>query len=219
MKVLILGYGKMGKMIERLALQRGHSIGGRIDRVEDWQTFNGDCDVAIDFSQPSVVKDNIKRCFAANLPVVIGTTGWTKDYEEISRYCLENGKAMLYSSNFSIGVFLFNRISVMAAGILAPHKQYLPKLNETHHIHKLDKPSGTAITLAENLVSWYPNLEINSVREGEVFGIHEISYTSPCDIISIRHEATSREGFALGAVVAAEFILGKTGVFTMNDII
>jgi 4-hydroxy-tetrahydrodipicolinate reductase len=219
MKILISGYGKMGKKVESVAQQRNHTIGCHMDNAEDWQTYKDDCDVAIDFSQPSAVKDNIMRCFDANLPIVVGTTGWNAEFETLKHYCLENGKSLFHSANFSVGVFLFNKISVMAAELLSPHKQYVPMLNETHHIHKLDKPSGTAITLAENISPFYPNLEINSNREGEVFGIHEIIYSSSVDVISLLHEAKSREGFALGAVLAAEFLRGKTGVFSMNDMI
>ncbi|MDR1005838.1 MAG: 4-hydroxy-tetrahydrodipicolinate reductase [Bacteroidales bacterium] len=218
MEIMLIGYGKMGHIIETVARERGHSIGCIIDKEDDWQTAKDDCQVAIDFSIPSIVKNNIRKCFDLNLPIVVGTTGWAEDFEQLKDYCLKNNKSLFHSSNFSLGVFLFNKISVYAAQILSNYNQYSPHIKETHHKYKLDKPSGTAVTLAQNLVPYYPKVEIESVREGDVFGIHEINYRSVADEISLRHTANSRAGFALGAVVAAEFLCGKTGVFSMDDL-
>ncbi|MDR1725739.1 MAG: 4-hydroxy-tetrahydrodipicolinate reductase [Bacteroidales bacterium] len=221
MKILIIGYGKMGKMVEKIARKRGHTISFRIDNETDWNIMDMDFnfDVAIDFSMPSIVTANINKCFDLNLPVVVGTTGWDNDFEKIKAYCIQNNKSLFYSSNFSIGVFLFNKINSFAAKLLSPYMQYKPEIMEIHHLHKLDKPSGTAKYLAKNMEDYYSDVEIKSVREGEIFGIHQIDYQSEVDVISLRHEAKSREGFALGAVVAAEFLQGKKGFFSMNDLI
>ncbi|MDR0790604.1 MAG: 4-hydroxy-tetrahydrodipicolinate reductase [Bacteroidales bacterium] len=221
MRILIIGYGKMGKMVKDVAKKRGHTVGFCIDKTEDWQQLNGEFDVAIDFSMPEIVQQNIMRCFELNIPIVVGTTGsWLNELDKLKTYCFENGKSLFYSSNFSLGVFLFNKINVFTAQLLSPHREYkAPTITEIHHIHKVDKPSGTALTLAKSMEQYYQNTEIESVREGEVFGVHQVKYQSDVDFISLKHEAKSREGFALGSLIAAEFLVGRRGVFTMKDLI
>jgi len=235
MKIALIGYGKMGKEIEQIALQRGHQIVSVID-VNSMDNFDSDAfksaDVAIEFSQPSSAFENYKRCFAANVPVVSGTTGWLEHLEEVKALCKEEGQTFFYASNYSVGVNIFFAVNKYLARIMNQFPSYDVRMQEVHHIHKLDAPSGTAITLAEGVLenidrktSWKEGLEadpsvlsIESIREGEVPGIHEILYESEADTISIKHDAKNRKGFALGAVVAAEFTQGKKGFLTMNDI-
>lgn len=220
MKIALIGYGKMGKIIGRIAEERGHKIVSIID-IDNLQDFESEAfksaDVAIEFTKPDTALENVRKCFAANVPVVSGTTGWNaaalKDEVE------KNGKTLFWSSNYSIGVFIFNAISMKLAQIMNGFSNYNVEMTEVHHIHKLDAPSGTAITLAEGILenldrktAWTKekensstDLAIKSIREGEVPGIHSIRYESEVDSITITHDAKSREGFALGAVVAAEF--------------
>ena len=237
MKIALVGYGKMGKTIEKIALQRGHEIVAKID-IENTADFESVCfrsaDVAIEFTMPNTAFDNYQKCFAANVAVVSGTTGWTDRIGEIKRQCETEGKTFFYSSNFSIGVNIFFAINSYLAKLMNAYPEYDVSMSETHHIHKIDAPSGTAITLAEGLLdnlsrkhSWQLSkdgevcsqdiLPIKAIREGEVPGIHEIKYESEADIITIRHEAKSRAGFALGAVLAAEFVKGKNGFLGMKD--
>jgi len=239
MKIAIIGYGKMGHIIEQVALQRGHSIVSTID-IDNQDDFLSDAfhsaDVAIEFTSPSTAFDNYQRCFAAGVPVVSGTTGWTSRLEEIKRQCEEEGKTFFYASNFSIGVNIFFAVNRYLAKLMNSFQAYDADLTEIHHIHKLDAPSGTAITLAEGILdeidrkkAWRLNhegetsnpdeLSIHAIREGEVSGIHEVRYDSAVDLITIRHEAKSRVGFALGAVLAAEFTAGKKGFLQMKDLI
>lgn len=227
MNILIIGYGKMGKMVEEIALSKSDTIVGIIDKEEDWQTFDKNNTykdiVAIDFSIPSKVLDNIEKAWERNIAIVVGTTGWYDKLEEITQRANQEKKTLFWASNFSIGVFLFNKLNAYLADMMKEYSDYNPSIKEIHHIHKLDAPSGTAITLAQTLVENHSiekqNLNIESVREGEVCGTHIINYYSEVDDIEIKHTAHSRKGFASGAVMAAHWLLGKKGVFTMKDFI
>ncbi|WP_195595501.1 4-hydroxy-tetrahydrodipicolinate reductase [Coprobacter fastidiosus] len=235
MKIALIGYGKMGHAIEQIALQRGHEIVSVID-VNNQEDFMSDAfksaDVAIEFSMPAVAMDNYRRAFAAGVPVVSGTTGWLEHLPEIKEAC-KAGQTFFYASNFSLGVNIFFALNKYLAKIMNDFPAYDVRMVETHHVHKLDAPSGTAITLAEGLIDnierknkWVEGKEpaedeigICSVREGEVPGIHTVIYESDVDTISITHDAKSRMGFALGAVIAAEFTCGKKGFLTMQDML
>lgn len=235
MKIALVGYGKMGKTIEQIALSRGHEIVSIID-INNPEDFTSDAfksaDVAIEFTTPATAFDNYMKCFAANVPVVSGTTGWTARMSEIKEMCEKEGKTFFYASNFSIGVNIFFALNKYLAKVMNNFPSYDVRMTEVHHIHKLDAPSGTAITLAEGILEnidrkdrWTletaektTDLPIHAIREGEVPGIHEIIYESDVDTISIKHDAKSRAGFALGAVVAAEFTAGKKGFLGMSDL-
>ncbi|MCC8135052.1 MAG: 4-hydroxy-tetrahydrodipicolinate reductase [Tannerellaceae bacterium] len=235
MNIALIGYGKMGKTIEQIALNRGHQIVSIID-IDNRKDFYSEnfkkADVAIEFTTPATAYDNYLQCFEANVPVVSGTTGWLNHLEEIKKKCAEEGKTFFYASNFSIGVNIFFAVNKYLAGLMNNFPDYDVKMTEIHHIHKLDAPSGTAITLAEGIIeqidrknNWKlgrvdqpAEFPIHAIREGEVPGIHEIVYESEVDYISIKHDAKSRTGFALGAVVAAEFTAGKTGFLGMEDL-
>lgn len=227
MNILIIGYGKMGKMVEEIALSKSDTIVGIIDKEEDWQIFDKNNKykdiVAIDFSIPSKVLDNIEKAWERNIAIVVGTTGWYDKLEEITQRANQEKKTLFWASNFSIGVFLFNKLNAYLADMMKEYSDYNPSIKEIHHIHKLDAPSGTAITLAQTLVENHniekQNLNIESVREGEVCGTHIINYYSEVDDIEIKHTAHSRKGFASGAVMAAHWLKGKQGVFTMKDFI
>ena len=232
----------MGHEVEKTALQRGHEIIATIDNEDDFrnsgiQDFKDSGDVvAIEFSTPATALENIKRCFDLNIPVVCGTTAWYQHFDEVRERCEREGQALFYAPNFSIGMNIMFMLNSQLAKITEKY-DYKLSLTETHHIHKLDKPSGTAVKLANDIVenntnynSWELTskdgkttsdkaLPITAVREGEFFGIHEVQAQSDCDIIKLSHEAFSRKGFASGAVIAAEFILGKKGLFTMNDLL
>ena len=214
MKIALIGYGKMGHAIEEAALSRGHEIVCRIDKdnQEDFDSVSfKSADVAIEFTAPSVAVDNYRRAFAAGVPVVSGTTGWLEHLPEIREAC-EKGQTFFYASNFSLGVNIFFAVNKYLAGIMNHFPQYSVEIEEIHHIHKLDHPSGTAITLAEDII------HITARREGEIPGTHTVAYDSAVDTIRITHEAKNRKGFALGAVVAAEFTVGKKGFLTMQDL-
>lgn len=235
MKIALVGYGKMGKTIEQIARNRGHEIVSIID-VNNPGDFESEAfkqaDVAIEFTTPATAFDNYMKCFAAGVPVVSGTTGWLSRLDEVKRMCTEEGKTFFYASNFSIGVNIFFALNKYLAKIMNNFPSYDVRMTEVHHIHKLDAPSGTAITLAEGVLEnldrkerWTletaekpTDLPIHAIREGEVPGIHEIVYESDADTISIKHDAKSRAGFALGAVLAAEFTAGKKGFLGMNDL-
>lgn len=236
MKIALIGYGKMGKTIEQIALNRGHQIVSIVDinNPEEFQSDNfKSADVAIEFTTPATAFDNYMKSFAAGVPVVSGTTGWLDRISEIKEKCANEGKTFFYASNFSIGVNIFFALNKHLAKIMNNFPAYNVSMTETHHIHKLDAPSGTAITLAEGIIEnidrkdrWTletadqpTDLPIHAIREGEVPGIHEITYESDVDYISIKHDAKSRAGFALGAVVAAEFTAGKTGFLGMDDML
>lgn len=237
MKIAIIGYGKMGHLIESIAKERGHKIVSIID-AENTDDFSSpdfkSADVAIEFTTPGTAVQNILASFAAQVPVVVGTTGWTDSLPDIKDICDKGDGTLLWTSNFSIGVNLFMAFNRYVAKVMNDFPEYTPSMTEIHHIHKLDHPSGTAITLADELVAnvdrikcWEepepgkeqnPHaLEIEHVREGEVPGTHIISWDSAVDTITLRHEAKNRVGFALGAVKAAEWLKGKRGFFTMAD--
>ena len=231
MKIALLGYGRMGKAIEQIANERGHTIVAKIDKNEN-QGKLSEAEVAINFSIPDAAVANIKAAMEKQIPVVCGTTGWLEQLKEVEDFCLLNKTAFLYASNFSVGVNLFFKLNEVLAKLMHPHKNYSAAMKEIHHIHKLDAPSGTAITLAEGIFdqSKYTDWSIDDTkgditlpiaveRTGEVPGTHSIEYKSSVDSISIQHEAHSRQGFALGAVIAAEWIQDKKGVFTMNDVL
>lgn len=236
MNIALIGYGKMGHEIERIAISRGHNIVSIID-VNNPDDFESDAfksaDVAIEFSTPDSAINNYRKSFAANVPVVAGTTGWLDHLNEVKKACAEDGKTFFYASNYSLGVNIFFLLNKYLAKIMNNYPSYDVKMEETHHIHKLDAPSGTAITLAEGIIENFDrkdrwNLEteekntdiaIHCIREGEVPGIHEIVYESEVDTISIKHDSKNRKGLALGAVLAAEFTNGKKGFLGMNDML
>jgi len=230
MNIALLGYGKMGKAIEKVALKRGHQIIWKVDLEQREYDFSG-VDLAIDFSDPSAAFQNIYKCIENNIPVVSGTTGWLSQYEEIVDFCNRKKGAFIYASNFSVGVNLFFNMNTYLSKIMKNIHGYDVEMEEIHHIHKLDAPSGTAITLAESIIEnsdkkkWSlekekgNDLYIKVKREGEVPGTHTITYTSDVDSIEIKHTAFNRGGFALGAVVAAEWLLGKKGIFSMKDVL
>ncbi len=236
MKIALIGYGKMGHEIEKIALDRGHQIVCTIDLGEEYKFESDDfksADVAIEFTSPESAFNNYKRAFAAGVAVVSGTTGWLEHLDEIKKECSDNGKTFFYASNFSLGVNLFFALNKKLAKMMNKYDDYDVTMEETHHIHKLDAPSGTAITLAEGVIEnldrkegWMldkaekdADLQITSFREGEVPGIHTVIYDSEVDSITITHDAKSRKGFALGAVVAAEFTNGKKGFLGMQDLL
>ena len=230
MKIALLGYGKMGKVIERIALERGHEIVLRKDEFNTYDALST-ADVAIDFSVPSAAVDNISASFNANVPVVSGTTGWLEHYDEMIALCNEKKGGFISSSNFSLGVNIFFGLNEYLAKIMNQFDSYKVTMEEIHHIHKLDAPSGTAISLAQGVIqnSNYSNwtldeakkgeIHIEAKRIGEVPGTHTVNYDSAIDSIEIKHTAHNREGFALGAVIAAEWLAGKQGIFTMKDVL
>ena len=248
MKIALIGYGKMGRMIEQIAVARGHQIVSIID-IDNQQDFESDAfasaDVAIEFTSPTAAYGNYLKAFAKNVKVVSGSTGWMAEHgDEVRRLCNEEGKTLFWASNFSIGVAIFSAVNRYLAHIMDGFPQYDVEMEEVHHVHKLDAPSGTAITLAEELVSnlgrkdkWVkgtfqaPDGEVtgcadhaadevvvNSIRRGEVPGIHSIRNDSEADSITITHDAHSRKGFALGAVLAAEYTVEHTGLLTTTDL-
>ena len=230
MKIALLGYGKMGQVIERIALERGHEI---VLKKDENNTYDGlsTADVAIDFSVPTAAVPNISNCFLANVPVISGTTGWLEHYDEMVALCTEKKGAFISSSNFSLGVNIFFEINEYLAKIMAKLDNYSIDMEEIHHTQKLDAPSGTAISLAKGVMenSNYTNwtldtpaaneIHIEAKRIGTVPGTHTVTYDSVVDSIEIKHTAHNREGFALGAVIAAEWIVGKQGIFTMKDVL
>lgn len=230
MKIALLGYGKMGKVIERIALERGHEIVLKKDENNSYDGLDN-ADVAIDFSVPTAAVDNISNCFHSNVPVVSGTTGWLDHYDEIIALCHEKKGGFISSSNFSLGVNLFFELNDYLAKIMAPFASYSIDMEEIHHTQKLDAPSGTAISLAKGVIenSKYTNWTLNKPAENEIHiealriadvpGTHTVTYNSEVDSIEIKHTAHNREGFALGAVIAAEWLAGKQGVFTMKDVL
>ncbi len=248
MKIALIGYGKMGRMIEEIALSRGHEIVSIID-IDNQQDFESQAfrsaDVAIEFTAPHVAYDNYLKAFRQRVKVVSGSTGWLKEHgEDVKRMCTEEGQTLFWSSNFSLGVTVFRAVNRYLARIMNRFPSYTPQMEEVHHIHKLDHPSGTAITLAEELVGevdrlngWQfgeltqpdgavegttdvpqDRLRIDSRRQGEVPGIHSVTWDSEADRITITHDAHSRRGFALGAVLAAEYTAQHSGLLTMSDL-
>ena len=243
MNIAIIGYGKMGHAVERCAVERGHSIALTIDTPEDWADKGSklkDCDVAVEFSTPATAVENIMRCLRAGVAVVSGTTGWNDRLEEVKAECKALGGALFVASNFSIGMNIVFELNRQLARMTKGLPSYSVAIKETHHIHKLDAPSGTAIHLAEGIIAEHGGnwelvgsnssnhafkhsstqiIPITAIREGEVAGIHEVCYDSPLDTITLTHEAKGREGLALGATLAAEFVVGKKGFFTMHNLI
>lgn len=248
MKIALIGYGKMGKQIESIARSRGHEIVSIID-LDNQQDFNSEAfrsaDVAIEFTNPQAAYGNYLRAFEAGVKVVSGSTGWLKDHgDDVRRLCTEEGKTLFWASNFSLGVAIFSAVNKYLARIMNQFPEYDVTMEETHHVHKLDAPSGTAITLAEGILdnldrktSWVKGtllapdgtlsgstqcapeeLLISSIRRDEVPGIHSIRYDSDADSITITHDAKNRSGFALGAVLAAEYTAQHTGLLTMEDL-
>ena len=236
LKLALIGYGKMGQLIEQLAIEKGHNVVAKVHSKStdaDWESVKN-ADVAIEFTQPEAAVNNIKKCFSLHIPVVVGTTGWYQHLDEIKHLQSASQSALLTASNFSIGVNVFFKINQLLAHIMDPINGYDVSLQEIHHIHKKDAPSGTAITLAEGILKSYSkkqqwklkeasnsehDLPIEALRIDNVPGTHAITYSSAIDSIEIKHTAHNREGFALGAVIAAEWLAGKQGVFTMKDVL
>ncbi len=234
MKIALIGYGKMGKIIERLAISRGHEI---VSIYNSQKPFKGNeectADVAIEFTRPDTVVEHIKTAIGQKLPIVVGTTAWSKSQEEIFELVSQTQGSLLYASNFSVGINIFQQLTEKLAQLIESQAQYTLRIEETHHLQKLDAPSGTAVTLAEGIIANNTNynewqlgnkvlsnqISIVAHREPDVPGTHEVFATSTIDTITLSHEAHSREGFALGAILAAEFLLGKQGVFTMKDVL
>lgn len=241
MKIALLGYGKMGKIIEEIAISRGHSIVLKVNSANSAAFSDSElkqADVAIEFSRPDSVMQNISRCITAGVPIVVGTTGWYANLENVKKEVQSANGALFHASNFSLGVNLFFKMNEQLAELMKPFPEYEPSIEEIHHIHKLDAPSGTGITLAEGLLShlgrknnWKlytekgpesandTDLPLIAIRTGEVPGTHMVTYTSSIDRISMTHEAFNRKGFATGSVVAAEWITSRKGVFTMRDLL
>ena len=230
MRIALLGYGRMGKAIETIALERGHVINLKVNKDSD-EFILKDCDVAIDFSLPKTAFENISRCIEEDTPVVSGTTGWLKRYDDVVELTEKKNGSFLYASNFSLGVNIFFELNSKLAQLMSKLADYKVNIEEIHHTQKLDAPSGTAITLAEGIIEktsykeWTldkPKSEqigIIAKRKEKVPGTHKIAYTSTVDTIDIKHTAHSRQGFALGAVIAAEYIHDKKGIFTMKDVL
>ncbi len=230
MKIALLGYGKMGAVIERIALSRGHEI---VLKKDNQNTFLGilNADVAIDFSIPDAAFENISECLLNNIPVISGTTGWLDKYDKIEEICKKNNGSFIYSSNFSLGVNLFFQLNENLAKTMQRFSQYHVLMQEVHHSQKLDAPSGTAISLANQIIAnsnytdWSEKngsdttIVIEAKREANVPGTHVVRYESDVDSIEIKHTAHNREGFALGALVAAEWLINKKGIFTMKDVL
>jgi 4-hydroxy-tetrahydrodipicolinate reductase len=234
MKIGLVGYGKMGKAVETTALQKGHEIVARIDSHNnlDFSSLS-QADVVIEFTNPTAVLANLRACLDLKIPVVTGTTGWNEHHSIIEKEFIEKGGALIHASNFSIGVNLFMQVNKVLAQLMNNQQQYQPIISETHHTQKVDSPSGTAITLANEMINqldrktkWVnqpaileSELEIESLRLPDVPGTHVIRYSSPADEIEITHIAKNRTGFASGAVLAAEWLIGRTGIFTMKDVL
>jgi 4-hydroxy-tetrahydrodipicolinate reductase len=235
MRVALIGYGTMGKAIEKIAVERGHEIVLKL--TEDNLHQKSDikkADIAIEFTNPESAAANISMCFEENVPVVVGSTGWYQHFEEIKENCISKNQSLFYATNFSFGVNIFFELNKVLAKMMSKHTEYEASITEIHHIKKKDAPSGTAITLAEGLLEEHTGyhsfetnipkhsaqvLPIKAIREADVPGTHSIQYSSAIDQITITHEAFSRKGFALGAVLAAEFLIGKKGVFTMKHLL
>ncbi len=230
MNIALLGYGKMGKVIERIAIERGHNIVLKSSR--DTVIDLSNTDVAIDFSVPTAAVNNINTCLKNNIPIVSGTTGWLENYPKVEKLCKETNGALIYSSNFSVGVNVFFELNKHLAKMMHQLKEYNVSIEEIHHTQKLDAPSGTAITLAEGIIdnsnqsSWkldnasHENeIPITAKRIENIPGTHHVNYSSDIDTIEIKHTAHNRNGFALGAVIAAEWLVGKNGNFTMKDVL
>jgi 4-hydroxy-tetrahydrodipicolinate reductase len=230
MKIALLGYGKMGQTIERLARDQGHEIVYTASSQREKGSLK-DADVAIEFSVPEAAVGNLQRCFEKGIPVVCGTTGWLDHYQDVVTSCRQRNGSLLYASNFSVGVNLFFHINQIAAKLLAQWPDYEVSIEEIHHTQKKDAPSGTAITLAEDILEHNANtqwkldeqganiLTITAKREADVKGTHTVTYASEIDTLTITHQAHTRDGFAQGAILAANWLKGKQGIFTMKDVL
>ena len=230
MKIALLGYGKMGKIVEKLAIKKGHTIVSRINQYSSKEEILK-ADIAIEFSTPQAAVSNIKFCLENDIPIVSGTTGWLAHYDKMIKLCENRNGSFIYASNFSIGVNLFFSINEYVSNLMEPWKDYQVSIEEVHHNQKLDIPSGTAVTLAEGIIrnsdknKWElngteaENINITAKRINDIKGNHIINYDSNIDTISIKHEAHSRDGFALGAILAAEWLADKKGIFTMKDVL
>jgi 4-hydroxy-tetrahydrodipicolinate reductase len=230
MKIALLGYGKMGKVIEKIALERGHEI---VLRKDSSDTFEGitKADIAIDFSVPTSAVSHISECLNQNVPVISGTTGWLENYDEMVHLCQEKNGSFIYASNFSLGVNIFFELNNYLAKMMKNLSDYKVSMEEIHHTQKLDAPSGTAISLANGIIenTDYVNWTLENPTANQIYidakrienipGTHSVFYDSKVDQIEIKHTAHSREGFALGSVIAAEWLIGKKGVFTMKDVL
>ncbi|PCJ66555.1 MAG: 4-hydroxy-tetrahydrodipicolinate reductase [Bacteroidetes bacterium] len=238
MKIALIGYGKMGKTIEEVAISKGHIISCRLDSSDFDPSELANSDVAIEFTQPDAAVSNILKCYEANVPIIVGTTGWYDKYEVLSKKAREENKALFTATNFSIGVNILFHLNEKLAGIMNNFSEYKVHMDETHHLQKKDHPSGTAVTLAEGIINSLNrkkkyiglldgqeaeisafDLQIISKRQPDIPGYHKVTYESEIDEITISHNAKNRQGFAQGAVLAAEWIKGKTGVFGMNDLL
>jgi 4-hydroxy-tetrahydrodipicolinate reductase len=235
LNILLIGYGKMGKEVESVALDKGHRIVDRIDQRDDWNLLNPkEADVAIDFSMPEIVNTNIARCIDLNIPLVMGTTGWYNSLKDIEENVIKRQASLIWASNFSPGVYILSQLNLKLAEWIKDF-DYDTGIHEIHHTQKLDAPSGTAITLAKGILSkiekfnnWEllekgqtarnNRIPITYDRVADVKGTHIITYESKIDKISLKHEAKSRKGFAIGAVLAAEWLVGKTGFYNINDL-
>ena len=236
MRICLLGYGRMGHEVEQVALSRGHKIAATVD--SDWDTLPS-CDIVIEFSRPEAAFNNITKCIQQGLPIVSGTTGWLEQWGKAVDCVKQNNGTLFYASNFSVGVYLFRLINTYMARLMNHYPNYLPTVEETHHIHKLDYPSGTALTIANEMLEYLdsksetlaylePNkvpthrddqLLITSIRRDSVPGTHVVKYESEEDVLTLSHEAKGRKGLALGAVLAAEFVVDKKGIYGMEDLI
>jgi len=238
MKIGLIGYGKMGKVIERIALERGHTIAFKANSSAPFTDLTQtDADVAIEFTQPELAETHMKHALELNLPIVVGTTGWYDQLPEIETLVKSSNGSLLHASNFSIGVNIFFKMNEILAKIMSNQPEYKAELEEIHHVQKLDAPSGTAISIAQGIIknhdsysTWNSSLNekaavetgslpITAVREPEVPGTHTVTYNSAIDLISMSHIAHNRDGFALGSVLSAEFLFNKKGIYTMNDVL
>jgi 4-hydroxy-tetrahydrodipicolinate reductase len=236
MNIAILGYGRMGEQVEKVALEHKHKISAYIDNKKDWEKQINNLkqsDVAIDFSMPEVVIENIYNCFDLNIPIVVGTTGWHQQLQEVKEKCLEKGQSLIYASNFSLGVNLFFALNKALAKIMNGYNDFDVSIEEIHHTGKKDSPSGTAIVLANDIIKYLSRKEtwINGMNDNETelsikserlsnnIGTHIVTYSSLLDTIEIKHTSLSRKNFAIGAVLSAEWLIGKKGFFTINDML
>jgi len=236
MNIALIGYGKMGKAIEEIAVEKGYSIVLRIshENLEEFTTTNiQQADVCIEFSTPETAFENVQKCLQAGVPVVCGSTAWLDRLEEVNQICLANNTAFLYASNFSVGVNLFFKVNKIVAGMMNAHPEYKVSMEEIHHTQKKDAPSGTAVTLAEGILENFPtikrwvnaasvnerDLEIISKRVDPAPGTHTVQYDSEIDSITLTHTAHSRKGFASGALLAAEFLSSRKGIYSMDDVL
>ncbi len=238
LNIALLGYGKMGKVVEHIAIEKGHTVVCRIDTEADWQSQAEALlrtDVAIEFSTPKAVLSNIKRCFEQQVPVVVGTTGWFDQIQAVEEWCKQYNASMLWAANFSIGMQVFFKMSAYLTKLMQPFLNYKASIHEVHHVHKLDVPSGTAIAIANTVAQandalqpWQlvekgevmprQGLPITYDRKGEVFGEHNLNFTAASDTIGLHHKANNRNGFAEGAVLAAEFLYNKKGFYNFSEL-